>query len=67
MSRPSRAAAELIDDARERVARCLDLPKPGGNIWAEARRDVDRAARTVGRGVRSAMERVESELAERDG
>lgn len=66
MSRPSRAAAALIDDAREQIAECLHLPKPSGNTWAEAGRDVDRAARAVGRGVRVAMDSVDSELAERD-
>ena len=62
MSRPHRAAAELIDEARNHIASCLDLPKPKGDSWAQARRDVTRASRSVGQGVRTAMETVQAEL-----
>ena len=62
MSRPHLAAAELLGDARHHIATCLDLPKPKGDSWAEARRDVARASRSVGHGVRTAMETVQAEL-----
>lgn len=62
MSRPYRAAAELIGDVRHRIATCLDLPKPEGDSWAQARRDLTRASRSVGNGLRSAMETIEAEL-----
>ena len=62
MSRPHRSTAELIDEARDHITSCLDLPKPKGDSWAEARRDVARASRLVGHGVRTAMETVQAEL-----
>lgn len=67
MSRPSRAAVELIDEAREQISKCMEPPKPRGDAWVEAGRDVRSAARTVGRGMRSAMNSVDSELAAQDG
>ena len=67
MPRPYRAATELIGDARHHIATCLDLPKPKGGTWAGAGRDVNRASRSVGRGVRSAMEIVDAELAKHNG
>ena len=67
MSRPSRAAVELIDDAREHTASCLDMPRPSESALAGARREVERATRSVGCGMRPAMASVESELAARRG
>ncbi len=61
MSHLHRATAELFGDARHHLATCLELPKPKGDSWAQARRDITRASRSVGRGVRTAMETIQAE------
>lgn len=66
MPRPYRAALGLIGEARELIATCLDLPRPDGDAWERAGRDIARASRVVGQSMRSAMERVDAELAPDD-
>ena len=63
MSQPHRTAADLIGEARERVATCLDVPVPLGDPWTRAARDLARASRTVGDGIRAAMKTVHAEIA----
>ena len=62
MPRSYPAATDLIGEARRLIASSMDPPKPREDSWEAAGRDIERASRSVGDAMRSAMAQVESEL-----